>query len=219
MKFSLSALQLSILPETSSIRQDATMTPFFRLIAGAVFLLNIGVETSSAQSLSEEQLRAIASCREIPKSKHRLRCFERTTEVLQQFAPFAAAEAGADAEGSETSSSAVAGVASADPYIDDEEFDPAASFGAEDLIPDEENEIKELRAVAVAVSQNKRGKYIIRLANGQVWRQLQSDTNKIRFRPDKAEGGHDVIIKKRSLGSYSLRTTSAKRSILVRRVK
>jgi len=196
------------------------MTTFIRLIASAAILTGVCVETAAAQSLSEEQLRAIASCREIPKSKHRLRCFERTTEVLQEFAPFAAAEARAN-EGNESkdASRAVSAVASSDPYTDGDEVDPAASFGAEDLIPDEENEIKELRAVAVAVSQNKRGKYIIRLANGQVWRQLQSDTNKIRFRPDQAENGHDVIIKKRSLGSYALRTTSAKRSILVRRVK
>ncbi len=171
-----------------------------------------------AQAPSTDELREIASCREIPKAKDRLRCFERTTEILDQFAPIAAAETEPDGSAGDQP----AAVASAAPATLDtsDGVDPIASFGAEDLVQeDSENQVRELRAVAVAISQNKRGKYVVQLDNGQVWRQLQGDRNTLRVRPDKEGEGHEVIIKKRSLGSYALRMTTAKRSILVRRIK
>ena len=194
------------------------MTLPTRIIAGAASLFVFTTGAALAQSPSDDELRAIASCREIPKSKDRLRCFERTTEILQPYAPFAAADDDADDDGKDKKPRTA--VAAATPNYDDDRADPVASFGAEDMVQeDDDKRLKELTAVAVSITQNKQGKYIIALDNGQVWRQLPSDSNKLRVRKDKEGDGHDVIIKKRSLGAYALRLTTAKKSILVRRIK
>jgi hypothetical protein len=101
---------------------------------------------------------------------------------------------------------------------DAEEIDPDASFGAENLVKDERERQKELRGVTASITTNKIGKYIIVLDNGQVWRQLQGDSNKLRVRRG-AEAGQGVIIKRRAMGAYALRLANAKTSILVRRVR
>lgn len=178
--------------------------------------------TAAAQSTGTDGMRDIASCRQIPKAGDRLRCFDRATEFLEEaVAPVAAAETGEDAAAPDTSSAAI--VADASPSTDVYDgvgVDPVAGFGAEDLAPDENAvQLKELRVVATSISQNARGKYVFELENGQVWRQIQADSNTLRVRRNKEKSGHNVIIRKRALGAYSLRLTTAKRSVLVRRVR
>lgn len=176
---------------------------------------------AAAQSSSADGLSDIASCRQIPKAGDRLRCFDRATKFLEEaVVPVAAAD---DDDDVTTGQPATATVAEASPSTNaynGDGVDPVAGFGAEDLAPDENTvQLKELRVVATSISQNARGKYIVELENGQVWRQIQADTNTLRVRRNKEKSGHDVIIRKRALGAYSLRLTTAKRSILVRRVR
>ena len=90
------------------------------------------------------------------------------------------------------------------------------SFGAERLSERQEKQIKEIRAVAISISRNRFGKYIIVLDDGQVWRQINADKKRL---PLKAEDGSEVIIKRRSLGSYGLRVPTSKRTIIVKRIK
>ncbi len=179
----------------------------------------------AAEPADARALRDIASCRGISKAKARLRCFDRETEYLEEALEQSAQTKQTTAETGE----AVTAIATREEgkrlaealpsaSYDEEEGDPDASFGAEDLIKDDRERKKELRTIATSITQNKRGKYVIVLDNGQVWRQIQGDTNKLRIRRG-AETGQDVIIKKRSLGAYTLRLTTAKRSILVRRIK
>ncbi len=191
-----------------------------------------GQAALALQPAEDDGLREIASCRQVTKARDRLRCFDRATAFLEPEAVAASTPAGednveppsfasvndAEPDGAETSSVSAAPAPGQAAPADGDAIDPVASFGAEDLVPeDREQQLKELRAVATSISTDRRGKFIIELDNGQIWRQLSGDTKTLRVRPDKDV--HEVIIKKRSLGAYALRLTSAKRSILVRRVR
>ncbi|MGF1544488.1 MAG: hypothetical protein ACFB00_08330 [Parvularculaceae bacterium] len=129
-----------------------------------------------------------------------------------------------DAEAEEpraTAEDAAPRTAAAD-QSDDDEVDPDASFGAENLAKRDDERRRELRAIVETMRRNQRGKYIVELENGQVWRQIQGDTNEL-YVPGGARaaeaGGFEIIIKKRSLSAYALRLTTSKRSILVERIK
>ena len=169
---------------------------------------------AAAQTAGPAQLSEIASCREIPKAMDRLRCFDRTTEILE---PATTAIAATAEDGEDD---VAAAVISEDDNEGENRSDLVAGFGAEDLVvQDADKQLKELRAIATEITKDRRGKFVITLDNGQIWRQLSSDTKTLRVRKNKGGDGHDVILKKRSLGAYTLRLTTAKRSILVRRIK
>lgn len=166
---------------------------------------------AQAQIIAEETtLSDIASCRQITKSNDRLRCFDRATKFLDE-TTMTPHQKTADKTVLESDTANA---------TTDLAIDPVARFGAEDLLREDQGEqLENLRAVATTIRTNKLGKFIIELDNGQIWRQLSGDTKTLRVRRDKDGTGHDVIIKKRSLGAYTLRLTTSKKSILVRRIK
>ena len=168
-----------------------------------------------AQTAGPAELSEIASCRDVSKAKDRLRCFDRTTKVLEMSM---ASTTMAGEENNKAGASAYDGAENV--KQEEKRSELVAGFGAEDLVvQDADKQLKELRATATEIAKDRRGKLVITLDNGQVWRQLSSDIKTLRVRKDKDRDGHDVILKKRSLGAYTLRLTTAKRSILVRRVK
>ncbi len=182
------------------------------VIFSGAFAVSFG---ASAQMADPAELSEIASCRQIPKANDRLRCFDRTTKIMETPATSIAAVV-EDGEGEV----AAAPVITEAEKEEERRSDLVAGFGAEDLVvQDADKRLKELRAVATEITKDRRGNFVITLDNGQVWRQLSSDTKKLRVRKDKEGDGHEVILKKRSLGAYTLRLTTAKRSILVRRIK
>lgn len=176
------------------------------VVVSILSLLTVPFTSAAAQSdAAAETLREIAACRDIEKNKARLKCFDRAAQSLS-------------AESSSLSALTTAQASTAEE--DEADVDPDAAFGAEQLVErarERKVEKKDLHALATSISKSRGGKYIIRLENGQVWRQIQGDTNTLRIFGDK-EKSREVIIKKRLLG-YALRLTSSKRSILVRRIK
>lgn len=180
------------------------------IILAGVFCSWFVMTGAAARAVERDgDLQRLSSCRQISDPDHRLRCFDDASAFL-------------DALGAEKRRDASAAPinAASNPSSRDEDHDRAARFGSDDLArAAEEDEITELRATAVDIREDGRGKLIVELDNGQVWRQLAGDTNSLRIRRDKNGDGRDVIIKKRSLGAYALRMTTAKRSILVRRVR
>jgi hypothetical protein len=178
--------------------------------------LSFAVPSMAAGPSEPNGWRDIASCREISKSKARLRCFDRATRFLDETLE-RAAQAGQTATTVAPLASLPAGRSPPTPN-NAEEFDPDASFGAENLVKKDRNRKKQLRAIATSITTSKSGKYIIVLENGQVWRQIPGDTNKLRVRRG-AESGQEVVIKRRSLGAHALLLSNSKLSILVRRVK
>ncbi|MEO1014712.1 MAG: hypothetical protein AAFX08_05930 [Pseudomonadota bacterium] len=98
----------------------------------------------------------------------------------------------------------------------------AEGFGAEDLraqAPREKKAQKDRVLVAgvVDVAKNGRGKYLIILDNGQVWRQLKADTNNLLV-PKNLED-ETARIRRKSMGSHILSLSSGRRSIRVERIK
>ncbi len=188
-----------------------------------IFLMSLSfVAPSMAAGPSEsDALHDIASCRGISKSKARLRCFDRATKFMDKALERTAEAKQTESQGGKVTTSVAALPAETGPpaSYDAEAVDPDASFGAENLVKKDGRERKkELRGITASITTSKSGKYFIVLENGQVWRQLQADTNKLRIRRG-ADSGLDVIIKRRAMGAYALRLTNARVSILVRRIK
>lgn len=92
------------------------------------------------------------------------------------------------------------------------------SFGAETLKKNRDKKPRLLVNRAVSFEKNRLGKLTITLENGQVWKQLSSDTNKL-YLPKKSKDGVDITIKKGAGGAHYLRAGKSKRPILVRRIK
>lgn len=84
-----------------------------------------------------------------------------------------------------------------------------SDFGAEALPqqrtastePAQPARLDELRANVTAIAYNLNGRFTVTLANGQVWKQLDGDSGKARF---KEKGGEVVTISRGVLGSYNL---------------
>lgn len=74
-----------------------------------------------------------------------------------------------------------------------------------------------LASKVIEIAENKRGKYVVILENGQIWRQLSADTDKLRVPKDAS--GIGVTIKRKALGAHVLFLETGKRSIRVERIK
>jgi len=88
-------------------------------------------------------------------------------------------------------------------------------FGREQLAAGDSGEEKEvLRATVIDVSQGSRNNLYFHLANGQVWRQIESR----RFQYPK-QGDFEVGISKGMMGDYRLRIGDNGRMVRIRRVQ
>jgi hypothetical protein len=75
-----------------------------------------------------------------------------------------------------------------------------------------------MRAKLVGLRFTNSGRYIITLDNGQVWRQIQGDSEELRL-PSVTGAGVPIIIREALFGSHKLRTEASKRTIRVERIK
>jgi len=162
---------------------------------------------ASSAAQAQDLTSNLIECRDIGEAADRLACFDRLVGGLNQREIAEAVSASKDVE-------------SAGPpkvVLTAEE-----SFGAEDLpLTEEERErekIISLTASVVDIARNGYGKYVVILANGQVWRQLNADSAKLRVPKSGAEG-MSVEIKRRSLGAHALYLAGENRGIRVERIK
>jgi hypothetical protein len=86
-----------------------------------------------------------------------------------------------------------------------------ASFGQEDKQRSKDL-IKEIQAEIVQIKKGAYGQQIITLNNGQVWRQTDSTSLKLRK-------GHVVIIRRGAMGSFFIGKENANKRIRAKRVK
>ncbi len=155
-----------------------------------LFLLG-GVAGAQGDGLKADLL----ACKSLEKDKERLKCLDAVLSSIDERTVLG--------EASE----------SAQERPDDE-------FGAVDLAKErekEKNSPKVMTASLVEIARNNRGKYVIILDNGQIWRQLRADTSRLLIPRDKS--GQEVTIKRRSLGAHTFSFTKDKRSIRVERIK
>jgi hypothetical protein len=93
--------------------------------------------------------------------------------------------------------------------------DDVATFGREDLpntAPPEEGP-ESMQAGVTAIERNDRGKHLVRLDNGQAWRQVDATD----FVPVRV--GDIVEIKRGAFDSYRMHRKSGGRTVTVRRVE
>ncbi|MEL7487892.1 MAG: hypothetical protein AAGJ87_11825 [Pseudomonadota bacterium] len=207
------------------------------IVAGiAIFGIEAGGGFAAHAAEDDVLVSRLLACRDIAKNKKRLACLddaiaslgvsgapaapgEAITQAPSPTAPSRVVNAPSDAPSTLDAAPAPGpAIASAPPSPT---VDPGDDFGSEDLRQPrrdkEENKPQALTAAVVEIAKNKRGKLIVILDNGQVWRQLKADTNKLLVPKDPA--GETVIVRKRSLGSYQLGFERDRRRIKVERIK
>lgn len=152
---------------------------------------------------------ALLDCRAIEDSRDRLACYDNVAGALSQ----GRMETSAAPVTRERQAAAPAPAA---PVLTAEE-----SFGRDDLpeVRKEENEkkLKMITANVVEIGRNNRGKYVVILDNGQIWRQINADTNRLRV-PKDAEG-LVAEVKRKMLGAHDLSLNTGNRTIRVERIK
>jgi len=155
--------------------------------------------SASGGAVAQGLTPALAACRGIVDDAGRLACFDSVASGLEADATVAA--------------SAVAQA----PALSAQDL-----FGSEDLASTKERKKREnrkavLSAGVIDIARNKRGKYVVILDNGQVWRQINADTDKLRV--PKNATGLGVEIKRKALGAHLLKLDNGNRSIRVERIK
>ena len=176
-----------------------------------------------ATAQNDQLLDALQSCASVDKNKKRLKCFDA---AMEQFAPPASTfRAAVSSEASDPSSADTETDRFDAPSEDAKEPILAKTaqdeFGANDLPAAKKAKQKKrpnvMNASLVEIARNNRGKYVIILDNGQIWRQIRADTNKLLV--PKEEEGAKIQIKRRTLGAHSFRFEKDNRTIRVERIK
>lgn len=162
-----------------------------------VAALLAGGTSASAQSVD------ISSCASIADDHARLACYDGLAASLHKNAPAAAQMA---APPSPSAAATPASPPQPVPSVASAPASRAATFGAETIrkvLTEEQKaaEVEELHAHVTAVQFSSNNRFTVTLDNGQVWRQLEADTSRARFR---SSGGDTVVISKGALGSYNL---------------
>lgn len=172
---------------------------FFRLMFSACALAALAAGPAQAQTFER-----VAECRAIDVDADRLACFdERTAPALVAATHDEASRA--PAPGTPQSAATKA----------------ADAFGASDLRAtrkDRDKEPNELRANMTTFAFTRSGRYVMTLDNGQIWRQIRGDSDRLNMMDEDATDV-PIIIKKGLLGSHRLRLESSKRTIRVERIQ
>lgn len=166
------------------------------------------------------------ACRTVEGAQERLACFDRAAEGLAGAKGETARQVAAakeDRKRNERDSFGLTGavIAKGDAEPDSESEVDSKEFGVED-VPElrrarEEDRVNEVAAQAVSIQYVRGGRVTLELDNGQVWRQLDSDST---YLPGaKKDRTYSVTLKRAAMGSYRARIEELDKSIRVRRVK
>ncbi len=187
------------------------MKPVF--FASLLLVVPVATALTTAQTLNSD---GTADCRSIKKDKARLACYDAL------FDPPGRAEGLQEAmiEPDQESERMVNGSAIKTDIPDQplsEDVIKEREFGEERIaeVRQRRDQEQPLVAVAETIAKDRRGKLIVILHNGQVWRQLPGDQGRIHIGEDNPE----IEIKRAALGSYSMKVGKARRRIKVERVK
>ena len=194
--------------------------------------------TASPAAFAQQQANPVDYCRENAADKDaRIACLEAAITGLmsRNGAPDADAMAAAaappqqsvqaagDAASDETPPDEAPAVAVAEAAAAAPEPEKPTGLGAEQVLArqssDSDDDDDDKGAITVAIAdfaKTNTGRLVIVLQNGQVWRQIEGDTQDLRLsRDDKLT----AEVWNSSLGGYKLRITEAKRTIRVRRLQ
>lgn len=187
------------------------MKALFRIFVGVAAIAG----SAAAQPSEEQAIDAAIACRDIEDPMKRLACLDNAAETLAVTRIIREEEI---AEKKENEKKQFGLAASKEALMGE---DTPEDFGSE-AIPEKrrDRESKRLKSITSKVAEiriNKFGKVTLTLENGQVWRQLSSDSKMLRF-----PGGDKLYtakVKRSLMGNYMLTVNELKRTIRVRRVR
>lgn len=200
------------------------MDEFFRrflIPAGIVAAIcGGGLASAVAQPSETEAVDAAIACRDITDDLKRLACLDAATETLV-VTRIIREEAVEEKKREERT---FFGLGKRKQKDDD--FDPLVAetpeeFGGEYLPENiKKRDEKRLKEISVKISEfrvNPYGKVTVTLENGQVWRQLNSDSKTLHF--SRKEKLYTAKVKRSTFGNYLMTVKEMRRTIRVRRIE
>lgn len=150
----------------------------------------------------------VLDCRSLPSAEERLKCYDDAVDdrSTPSEEPAAAEEAPA-AENTSPPAPAASSTAAAAAAVASAEADFGLPPGA-----NSQPVADQIEASITELSRTASGKFAIELDNGQLWRQTDNSSMRVKE-------GEVVIIKRGSLGSFKLTKDGTKRSMKVKRVR
>ena len=201
------------------------------------------IMVASAQAASSDALAFdIGRCAAVPDAKERLACFDGIAAQLKSGVALPPAVAGSPSVSEVPAAPAAvapapqAAQAAPPPQKNSGSwYDPTQWFGKDDQLPASNNPadfgaeavrqpanpaapqpLQEITAHVTSANMNAFGRFTVVLDNGQIWRQLDSDTGTARF---GKTGGDTVTISRGMLGSYNLVVDGRAKLYKVKRVQ
>ncbi len=192
-----------------------------RLAFGLIWLAALAATTAGA-SAADNPVADMLACSSLRGEKARLKCYEASIPALRAAFPEAQIEADTmakalaqknEAEAREEFGLRAAEMEAQSPF-------EIEAFGEEDLqasAKTKSEEIDSLSASVVEIARTAHGKIVVVLDNGQVWRQLDSDSSAPLI--PKTAQGLPVRLKKAAFGSYTIRIGNSRDLIKANRIK
>jgi hypothetical protein len=161
-----------------------------------------GFSSAQAQSLISE----LQACRAETNSTARLACYDNLPLTS---APQQAVKKAQDQLASSKSAPAVTHKAKQAPQPEASRQNQVKNFGLDKVI-EPKDKVEKITSVISAIQKTPYGKLIVTLESGQVWRQTNNTT--LRLKP-----GQEVYVEEGALGSYFLGKESSNKRIRVKR--
>jgi hypothetical protein len=189
-------------------------------IAAVTCALLVGLPFAARAETTAETLRALDQCAALADEHQRLGCFDQLgPQVKAALARMGAASPPTAQEQKNWFGFDLGGLFGSAPA---QQTTPE-KFGSEGLAaqPPKPGEplppeaLDHISAKVTDFSYTPFGKFIIFLDNGQVWRQVEGDSDKADFE----RSGNTVTIERAMLGSYSLMINDSSKTYKVKRVK
>lgn len=167
-------------------------------------------------STSREMLDLLAQCADIKDGSERLACYDKLAPQLRE----TLAAVKKPAERTEEDKISIFGFDFGGVFGSREGPTSPEEFGKNQMpqpAPEEGQVVESIAADVTDFAKTPYGKFIVFLDNGQVWRQLDSDTGTAHF--DRDPKANKVIISRGLLGSYNLKVNDQNATFKVKRLK
>jgi hypothetical protein len=177
--------------------------------------LMAAVSTAHAAT-SREMLDLLAQCADIKDGTERLACYDKLAPQLRE----TLAAVKKPAERTEEDKASIFGFDFGGVFGSREGPTSPEEFGKNQMPAPPPEEGQALESIAAGVTDYARtpfGKFIVVLDNGQVWRQIDSDTGVARFEREAKD--NKVVISRGLLGSYNLKINDQNATFKVKRLK
>jgi hypothetical protein len=185
-----------------------------RSVLALVALAAFALATPAFAISSKEILGELAKCAENADATQRLACYDTLSPQLRQ----AVAAMKKPSEQTEADKTSFFGFDVGGLFGGNEGPTTPEQFGKNQMPPTQEEENQILESISASVTEYSMtpfGKFIVFLDNGQIWRQLDSDTSVSRFH------GRDnkVVISRGIFGSYNLKLNDSSQIYKVKRIR